>query len=95
MQQMQAQLASSEKHWASEQHVKGLEERLLLMRLEEAESKLSAALLGRRRCVCPMHAPCMPPACPIAFGQAYSFGFGLLSRARHWLPAFVEADQPV
>ena len=41
--QMEGQMEASTKHWAAESHMKGLEEKLLVMRLEEAEHKLRDA----------------------------------------------------
>lgn len=48
MEQMEQQREASEKHWKAELHMKDLEERLLVMRLEEADSKLRDALLHQR-----------------------------------------------
>ena len=47
IEQMDAQLAASSKHWDAEAHMKDLEQKLLVMRLEEVDGKLREALFFR------------------------------------------------
>ena len=48
IEQMKTSVEASNKHWDAEAHMKDLEQKLLVMRLEEADGRLREALLARR-----------------------------------------------